>query len=91
MSEHDPIDDAAWRKASASGGNGCVELAPLPNGGVAIRDSKDSTGPILRFTRKEWESFLDGLVNKGEFDHLMESVRFVAVPDGWSSDRHSRN
>jgi hypothetical protein len=69
MSEYEPVDDAAWRKATASGGNGCVEVAPLSNGGVAIRDSKDSDGPILRFSRKEWEFFLGGL-NKGEFDHL---------------------
>jgi hypothetical protein len=59
-----------WRKASASGANGCVELAPLPDGGVAVRDSKATTGPMLWFTRHEWVSFLDGL-DKGEFDHLV--------------------
>ena len=59
----------AWQKASASGTNGCVEVAPLPGGGVAVRDSKDTAGPVLSFTRHEWVSFLDGL-DKGEFDHL---------------------
>lgn len=58
-----------WRKASASGANGCVELAPLPDGGVAVRDSKDQVGPVLSFTRHEWVAFLDGM-GKGEFDHL---------------------
>src|SRR5437016_1378015 len=49
-----------WRKASASTGNGqCVELAPLPQG-VALRDSKDPQGPVLRFTREELAAFLDG-------------------------------
>ena len=62
-------DDLPWRKASASGANGCVELAPLPDGGVAIRDSKDPHSPILGFTRQEWVAFLDGM-GKGEFDHL---------------------
>ena len=59
-----------WRKAAASGNNGCVEVAPLPDGGVAVRDSKDSTGAVLSFTRHEWLSFLDGL-GRGEFDHLV--------------------
>ncbi len=59
-----------WRKASASGNNGCVEIAPLPDGGVAVRDSKNATGPALSFTRHEWVSFLDGL-DKGEFTHLL--------------------
>jgi hypothetical protein len=58
-----------WRKATASGSNGCVELAPLTDGGVAVRDSKNPASPILTFTRHEWLSFLDGLGN-GEFDHL---------------------
>lgn len=61
---------ALWIKASASGNNGCVELAPLSDGGVAVRDSKDADSPVLSFTRHEWLSFLDG-VTKGEFDHLI--------------------
>lgn len=60
----------AWRKASASGSNGCVEVAPLADGRIALRDSKDPMGPVLRFTRREWVSFLDGL-DKGEFDHVI--------------------
>ncbi|HEX6755682.1 MAG TPA: DUF397 domain-containing protein [Mycobacteriales bacterium] len=59
-----------WRKASASNSGGCVEVAPLPDGGVAVRDSKDRQGPILSFTRREWVAFLDGM-ERGEFDHLV--------------------
>jgi hypothetical protein len=59
-----------WRKAAASGNNGCVEVAPLEDGGVAVRDSKNPSGPMLSFTRHEWVSFLDGL-GEGEFDHLV--------------------
>ena len=59
-----------WRKASASGNNGCVEVAPLTDGGVAVRDSKDPHSPVLAFTRREWTAFLDGMT-KGEFDHLV--------------------
>ncbi len=48
-----------WRKSSYSAqseGN-CVEVATLPNG-VAVRDSKDPNGPVLRFTAQEWRAFL---------------------------------
>jgi hypothetical protein len=58
-----------WQKARASAANGCVELAPLPDGGVAVRDSKEPAGSVLRFTRHEWLSFADGM-SGGEFDHL---------------------
>lgn len=64
-----PTVDLHWRKATASGANGCVEVAPLPDGGVAMRDSKHVTGPVLSFTRHEWVSFLDGL-SRGEFNDL---------------------
>jgi uncharacterized protein DUF397 len=59
-----------WRKARASVNNGqCVELAPLPDGGVAVRDSKNQTGAILEFTKQEWAVFTAALV-AGEFDSL---------------------
>jgi hypothetical protein len=63
-------DELDWRKASASANGGCVEVAPLPDGGVAVRDSKNQSGPVLSFNQREWVSFLDGMA-KGEFDHLV--------------------
>ncbi len=48
-----------------SNGN-CVEVAALPDGGVAVRDSKDADGPALTFTRDEWDAFVGG-VKLGEF------------------------
>jgi hypothetical protein len=49
----------AWRKSSASTANGnCVEVACLPVGRVAVRDSKDKAGAILRFSRDSWQQFL---------------------------------
>ncbi|KDA41418.1 DUF397 domain-containing protein [Frankia sp. B2] len=59
-----------WRKSSYSNGNGgnCVEVADLPDGGRAVRDSKDRSGPTLVFTAAEWAAFVAG-VRDGEFDH----------------------
>lgn len=67
MFTHSKTATLSWRKASASNNNGCVEVAPLPDGGMAVRDSKETGGPVLAFTQHEWACFLDG-VAKGEFD-----------------------
>ncbi|MCW2609387.1 MAG: hypothetical protein JWM15_633 [Cryptosporangiaceae bacterium] len=61
--------DLAWRKSTRSGASGCVEVAPLPDGGIAVRDSKDPGGPVLRYTPEEWTAFLLG-VEGGEFSNL---------------------
>lgn len=59
-----------WIKSSLSFANSnCVEVAALPDGHVGVRDSKDSAGPVLRFTPTEWDAFVGGCRN-GEFDHL---------------------
>ncbi|NRQ31378.1 DUF397 domain-containing protein [Nonomuraea sp. NN258] len=59
---------AAWRKSSfCNGAAACVEVAPLPDGSVALRDSKDQDGPVLVFTPAEWAAFTAG-VRDGEFD-----------------------
>jgi hypothetical protein len=60
---------AVWRKSSRSNGNGgdCVEVADLPDGSRAVRDSKDRGGPTLLFTPAEWRAFVEG-VKLGEFD-----------------------
>jgi hypothetical protein len=44
-----------WKTSSYSGDQGnCVEVARNVPGIVAVRDSKDQGGPILRFTPDEW-------------------------------------
>ncbi len=64
----DDLTHAVWHKSSRSGsGNECVEVATLTGGGWAVRDSKDPSGPALRFTPAEWAAFTAG-VNDGEFD-----------------------
>ena len=63
-------DNLAWRKSSFSSGSGgnCVEIAELPDGGIAVRHSKHPDGPLIAYTVAEWDAFLEG-VKAGEFDH----------------------
>jgi Domain of unknown function (DUF397) len=56
-----------WFKSSASASGNCVEVAHLPGGGVAVRDSKNRDKAPHVYTRPEWEAFLIGARN-GEFD-----------------------
>ncbi|WP_330177067.1 DUF397 domain-containing protein [Streptomyces sp. NBC_01498] len=61
---------ADWVKSERSTANGqCVELASLPGGRVAMRNSTDPDGPALVFEAFEMAAFLDG-ARKGEFDVL---------------------
>jgi hypothetical protein len=60
---------AAWRKSSFSGDTSCVEFAPVPDGTVALRDSKNPEADALVFTRDEIDAFLLG-AKAGEFDDL---------------------
>lgn len=54
---------AVWRKSTRSGGSGgnCVEVADNLPGVVGVRDSKDPSGPALRFTPAAWSAFLTRL------------------------------
>ena len=59
-----------WRKSSFSNSdedNNCVEVAVLPAGRVAVRDTKDRSRPPHVHTAAAWEAFLAG-VRAGEFD-----------------------
>lgn len=50
-----------WRKATASDPqNGCVEIS-IATDRVLFRDSKDKSGPQLRFTITVWQEFQDRL------------------------------
>jgi hypothetical protein len=62
------LDGAQWHRGNRSGpysDNG-VEVA-FVGGGIAVRDSKNPTGPVLLFTQSEWDAFVGG-AKDGEFD-----------------------
>jgi hypothetical protein len=61
------FDSLPWHTSSASGDISCVEVAHIPGGGVAVRNSRERSRPPHVFSDAEWASFLDGVRN-GEFD-----------------------
>ncbi len=63
---HD-LSAATWMRSRACSTDGCVEVAHLADGSVAIRDSKDVRKPAHVFDRDEWSAFVTGVKN-GDFD-----------------------
>ncbi|MFG1866989.1 DUF397 domain-containing protein [Micromonospora arborensis] len=61
------LTGAVWRKSTRSGDNGgdCVEVATNIPGAVAVRDSKDSRGPLLTFTAQAWADFIAAAKREG--------------------------
>jgi Domain of unknown function (DUF397) len=65
------LTTARWRKSTASNPSGsCVEIAELSEGMIAIRNSRDKSGPALIYPRTELAGFLRS-VKDGEFDSLL--------------------
>jgi Domain of unknown function (DUF397) len=52
-----------WRKSRRSNASGnCVEVAALAEGQrLAIRDSKNPSGPVLLVSTDDWRSFMSSL------------------------------
>ncbi|MET8681771.1 DUF397 domain-containing protein [Streptomyces sp. NPDC004647] len=64
------ISGANWVKSSVSSAQGnCVEVAVLPQGDVAVRNSRHPEGPALVYSRSEMAAFVTG-AKSGEFDHV---------------------
>jgi Domain of unknown function (DUF397) len=59
-----------YRTSSFCANSSCVQVASLPDGTIAVWDSKEEAGqermPLI-FTTAEWDAFVAG-VKAGEFD-----------------------
>jgi hypothetical protein len=61
----------SWQKSRRSNPSGsCVEMAGLPNGEIAVRNSRDPEGPALIYTVDEIVAFIGG-ARDGDFDNLV--------------------
>jgi hypothetical protein len=50
--------EVSWRRSGQCEGGQCVEVAYLPDGTVAVRDSEDPDGPVLTFDHESWTAFV---------------------------------
>jgi hypothetical protein len=65
------LGEVRWMKSQYSNPNGeCVELAALPTGEIAMRNSRFPAGPVLVYTQAEITAFLAG-AKDGEFDQVV--------------------
>jgi Domain of unknown function (DUF397) len=55
-----------WRRSSSCDTGSCVEFAEVGRQ-VLMRDSKNPTGPVLKFEPPVWHEFLQG-VKAGDFE-----------------------
>jgi hypothetical protein len=69
MPDRDPAS-ATWLRSTRCTNGDCVEVAFL-GGEVALRDSKDKSGPMLVFSAAEWGAFLSS-ARSGRFDSDQE-------------------
>ena len=64
------LPDVRWRHAGGADSSSGVELAKLPDGQIAVRNSADPDGPALIYTRAEIEALIGG-AQDGDFDALL--------------------
>jgi Domain of unknown function (DUF397) len=64
----DRLAGVEWTKSGRSNQSGnCVEVAALPDGRVALRNSRHPDGPALVYTRAEITALVAG-AKDGDFD-----------------------
>jgi hypothetical protein len=65
------LDEVRWRRSRFSNPDGDgLEVAALPSGEVAVRNSRDPGAPVLIYTPAEMAAFISG-ARDGEFDDLI--------------------
>jgi len=84
------LTDVTWQKSRHSNPNGaCIEVAHLPGGEIAVRNSRFPSGPALIYTPAEIAAFLAG-AKDGEFDHLASELGEWRPPSASAAREHPR-
>jgi Domain of unknown function (DUF397) len=85
---HASVPGPTWRTPRRSQDNAaCVDIAPLANGDVLIRDSKEiGAGPVICFRRDQWSTFvseaISGDIRKNGVVHLARDERTMSYDNG---------
>ncbi|MFJ9445977.1 DUF397 domain-containing protein [Kitasatospora sp. NPDC101235] len=75
------ISARGWYKSSYNErANDCVETGLTVNSGMAVRDSKDTSGPALVVSPDAWTAFVTA-IKAGELQRLNTPAREVGPPD----------
>ncbi len=62
MTHGTDVSALTWFKSSKSSGEGqCTMCARLPDGGMAVKDSRHPASPVLRFSAAQWRAFTQDL------------------------------
>ena len=61
-------EELCWRVARACNGGACLRVAPRGEL-ILLGDSKNPSGPVLRFSHSTWLDFV-ARIKRGEFDRL---------------------
>jgi len=66
------LGGVTWQKSHHSNPTGsCVEMAQLPGGEIAVRNSRHPEGPALIYTKAEISALILG-VKDGDFDGFVQ-------------------
>ena len=68
MPNHIPptLGTITWKVAKKCNDGGCIRVASQSDQ-ILIGDTKNPSGPVLSYTRDEWNAFVEG-VRHGDFD-----------------------
>jgi hypothetical protein len=63
------VNALAWRTSLDCDGGTCIRVAPH-EGMIVIGDTKSPDGPVLSYSKDEWQAFVAG-VRRGDFDDVL--------------------
>jgi hypothetical protein len=67
--------DQRWRKSSFSGNGGeCVAVGHVQDM-IAVQDTRDHTGPVLRFSAAAWRRFAEQVKRSSASGLILESAK----------------
>ena len=64
------LTGVVWLVSGSCFGGNCVRVGLLPNGDIAVGDTKNPDNAPQAFSPDEWDAFIEG-VKAGTFDRAM--------------------